>query len=855
MTSTLILYKDCKVLPERIFKVDQFATYLATLTKTTISEFQYIKHSLSLTIKIPSSQPNLEYVQDNNFNYCSIKNNQGTTSISTKLIYYFIVGKKWTAEGTIELTLSMDTINTFYDDLDISDRTKILREHKGRWNFLENDYLSPKIDRYPEGITPILYKTVSSKLMERIGSTRNDTMSYYLAFRNSDATGVDPDNPPVDRILIPEKKIRLADTGTYYSGTKTHRTIYENVTEQTSGHYYLLILADENPDLTITYTKDGSTHTLTIPSHSMVQIVLGGIDILYYQNGHWYTQEQNRTTDNDTVTFQQLSIARNGDDDWDDYDAAGIISNYAEQTVGFAKNVSGYIDGFSSLDRTDPKLIRVIKCPYCPVEISYSGGRYIIDTSMFSTINVKGHTYLKINDNISSFENTMHFDGEYVDPFEVLSPVDGGRFFNQKIAKSTRFEPKLYHSDFYKPKFVYDSFGFIFQLEKLPTQPSSFDVIFKTTTTMTSNFLFAFPTYNILGQAESDYEMIMPVARNNEVPLFNSAYLNYLRVGFNYDVKTKNRQATASIVSTAGQAVIGIASFVAAAVAPKAFAPALIAAGISLSLSTGVSVINTVNSINQSEQNIQAKLAQNENQAISVAGSDDVDLMSYYTDSNKAKLVFYEVSPRMKKALFDLFYYTGYIANYMGKPSPNSRKSFNFISAEVVFEKVPNLPSDIIEDIRTKFGYGITFLHRWNNEWDFEQQYENWEVNTKIIDEVVTASNFSINKEYVINPNIVATDVGRLTRSGALTLRRRSRSSLEVISTLTITGLDTFTINGLATQKVIDVRIGSNVQEKISFDDYANADVYWTIEYGQLPNDYYNREIVYSNILGYISEE
>ena len=42
-----------------------------------------------------------------------------------------------------------------------------------------------------------------------------------------------------------------------------------------------------------------------------------------------------------------------------------------------------------------------------------------------------------------------------------------------------------------------------------------------------------------------DYDNIVAVARNNEEVLYSSQYLNYVRTGYNYDVKAKQRQEEA----------------------------------------------------------------------------------------------------------------------------------------------------------------------------------------------------------------------------------------------------------------------------------------------------------------------
>ena len=137
--STLNFYKNTPILPEKNFMVDNLPLYLSqysTDNKFTISNFQYIKHSLNLEIKIDSAQSNLEFLLSNAWNYMSIQN----SDTNAKVVYYFIVNKEWRAQETLKLTLYMDTINTFsrLSDYVLSEKTKVMREHKDRFELLSD---------------------------------------------------------------------------------------------------------------------------------------------------------------------------------------------------------------------------------------------------------------------------------------------------------------------------------------------------------------------------------------------------------------------------------------------------------------------------------------------------------------------------------------------------------------------------------------------------------------------------------------------------------------------------------------------------------------------------------------------
>ena len=150
MTSTLILYKLCKIREEKLFIVDDISSYLTTLTKETITGFQYQRQGLSLRIKLNKSQSTLDFTEANDYNYASIQND------TQKVCYYFIKSKKQLADSTIELELAMDTINTFRPstDFEVSNRTKINRQHKDR---IKLSRTADKIGSKPYSDVPSLF--------------------------------------------------------------------------------------------------------------------------------------------------------------------------------------------------------------------------------------------------------------------------------------------------------------------------------------------------------------------------------------------------------------------------------------------------------------------------------------------------------------------------------------------------------------------------------------------------------------------------------------------------------------------------------------------------------------------------
>ncbi len=312
----------------------------------------------------------------------------------------------------------------------------------------------------------------------------------------------------------------------------------------------------------------------------------------------------------------------------------------------------------------------------------------------------------------------------YINPYAVLN--FGERLNIDKNAlRNDKYESKLYHSDFYQPKFVYDSFGFNFALERIDparySQSGEFNVDYHVTTTINSRFLFSFPEY-ILSNATEDYSNILYVSRNNDITLYNSQYLNYLRNGYNYDVKNKNLQLGTDLATI----VIGAVGTAAGIASGQVYLTAAGVAGLATSLT------KTISSRIQAENNIQSKQQQAKNQATSVQGADDIDLMEAYSE-NRAKMVIYKCSDQVKHLVSDLFYYCGYTDNVQDKPNTNSRYWFNFVQCDPTIEEPGNLSEDVVNDLKLKYNEGVSFMHvhrdliGQNPQWDLDQVKENWE--------------------------------------------------------------------------------------------------------------------------------
>ena len=123
-TSKIKIYQTV-LTPARNALVDDLEAYLWSLTPTYQTEnFQYQKFQLDFYVKI--NRPQNVISGHSLGNYVRFEQDG-------KIWYYFIRNTDWKGVNTVELKLSIDSVNTFRNDLTWSDKTTIQREHRDRF--------------------------------------------------------------------------------------------------------------------------------------------------------------------------------------------------------------------------------------------------------------------------------------------------------------------------------------------------------------------------------------------------------------------------------------------------------------------------------------------------------------------------------------------------------------------------------------------------------------------------------------------------------------------------------------------------------------------------------------------------
>lgn len=382
------------------------------------------------------------------------------------------------------------------------------------------------------------------------------------------------------------------------------------------------------------------------------------------------------------------------------------------------------------INRLDSKIVKLITLPYCPIKIR--------QVTFNNDINIYEYDKSEVAYNSPDFSLQLvnlniKFKNEIIsnidEPTKDLILMDYNFTTLNEDLRNDKYESKIYHSDFYYKKFVYDSFSYIYQYELINFEKSIntyFEFDFIMSSSINSRFMFYFKNYHVDSYAVDDYNNYLIIARNNERTLYNSAYINYIKTGFNFDVKNKNTQNFmnwGSFALSLGATIATVASTIATS---GATAPLLIGASVS---SVG-SFTNAINSTISSERNFEQKQEQLKSQSTNVINSDDFDLLNEY-NKNSLLLMTYKVSERVRKLLLDLFYYYGYKCNEIKMPDLNTRKYFNFIQCEADIKEYQSIliKEEYYNLLVELYNKGVTLFHNYNGHYDIEQIKDNTERN------------------------------------------------------------------------------------------------------------------------------
>lgn len=690
----------------------------------------------TVRIDLGSAAPTMNYAM-------AIYNNPAKQEMDKyPLFWFFYVTKvvRKNSSTVCEITLKLDGLTTLMEAVKtiegkkISDlftaQSYIRREHRSR--FLapsSTNYSQYAIDKVKEGIPVDLKKIAKRTLLSN--SLYEEAMQWWLVYRSRQSwSGGDPSSGnAIDVYICPEKRLKVSSSQSSGTGQNVVWQTIEQCQFSSGGYYE--VDSERSPGFLFnigSFSADAATYFMIIVHYTLV----GGVmtfEIFAYKGSKGAITESTKTTVSFSSfpwgyasfirlsTFKVLSSLTTDSEEIDE--APELQINAGTTTVSAV-----YSTKFSDLDRTDPLLVKIVETPYPPALLTRDAN-YNFD---LANCDFDPATAMWKPRSATPWYQPLTQDGATAIPLtKATAKYIGGAAYNDAW---DGFDPKLLNSEFYEIKVVYDVYAVSIELENEEIPSARYDDIAGRKLSVywhispDMNSLFAIEARLVyladasLASKTQDFGSFAVVDRNNEKPIFTNAYLNYMRVGYNYDQKAKSLQNWSSMAGIA----ISAAGMIAGAVIPG---------GQALSVASAAGLIASISGAAfgaaSRENAMQGKLAQLKAQGTSVSGSSDVAILNLY--SKKAQIIEYFPDDAVANSLAILFHRYGYATNQFKKPDVESRSLWNYLEGDVVIDEsvTYGVPPQVIDRAIAQIKEGITIMHYKHGVYDLRQTLENWE--------------------------------------------------------------------------------------------------------------------------------
>lgn len=760
--------------PTDNFYIEDIESYLNTLPagakRYEWNNLNYLKLGMNLTIKLPLDQV---HQIENTCNYAIIEQDNNT-------YYYFVVDAKWIAKRTVQLVLTLDTLQTFFTKLKWSDKTQITRETQNRLVKLNSNYYLRKIDKYNEGFNPAKVEKVNqTQIKSAIGE------KWYLVYMSNPATTQDNTSNPMFMGLLSNISLKIANAGT--GTTDVEIPIDDNyiyfITTSGLGEGGSLRIGTPGQGDVIRSELNKTNGNATSRAFAVYRTAGGIFKIrrMYYNgdtypynfsSGDWTTYSV--PGDSTKAVIHNCRVIRKVPNT--DYNRGITNLDKIDALPAVEVNAGSYPElkttAYENFDNSNSRLSKIIELPYAPITVTKNTD----DTYNFygCTFNY-GYNIMQVNiSNLSAFikEDKRIQDLLYV---TINNPTATDR-------PNIDLESKLYSSEFYDYAYYYDTDKQPIRLEDISTNMlnCSINISYNTTATMNSDKQFYFNVINGTYKEIQPYEMYLNCARSTEKMILNDSYAEYIKNGYNYDLWNQKQQEKIAKINTVASVIGAAASFipgvlsgfgsVSNALASKKKAdgaffeyntieepdgavymePAYTVeeqqdmkrnarnqllqsfSGVgALVINQGInsvnSAINSQVSIESSQRSFANAVNSRANVPISASGSVPTDLFDNYS-SNKLTRYEFTIKPEDRTNLFNTFRLTGYAHPVQEKPVFNTRIYSNFVQCKPVFlNSLTEIYKVYLDDISLRFQAGVTVKHNYKGKYDLYDEYENYE--------------------------------------------------------------------------------------------------------------------------------
>ena len=688
------LYKT-DLRPELNEVFDDIALFLADLQpKHQWPNVKYTKPELDIMIKLPLDGT---YNHLGQFDYCDLFDEQ-----ANRHYYYYILNTNWKAKQTLQLQLSMDTLNTFWQEIKagLGPNTHVTRRYFDRWKKV-GTMAYPLIDKRPEDISaPPMVQIAKPKV---VGSDEHWTLVYMTEYSDKQSLSENP----TTCLALPEKVHNLSGsvsnvlTPTSFPNGTAVCLDYAHTPHAVISHGIINFELKSGADWAMLYF---STNTITLLRHDGNGQTVDDIpSVSINKTNVVYKQPSGYTTSAPHQYWQ-----------WD---------NPIYFTTARLNTFKAWYKQF----KTDPRLIKIIELPYAPFDYTETDGIFQVPNGWkadsYGALRLIDADKADFKSSVASFSNLAP------EPFVIADVINEEGIL--KKANPEEYETKLWNSSYYSLKYIYDGAAKPIKLEEfehLATPDYSLSIDFNSSTGMDNSIGFQFKCGE---QLDSDFGDWLISNRTTEVPYYTNEYLNYLRYGKAVDERNKAYSIASTVVGGLGSTAQTSASL---AFAINGAALKGLTGGVGAMIGGGVGLISgaiaTASSIARANDQINSKIDQYTHQASSVSSSNDLSVFKKY-GKNKLLQVEYQPAKELRDSIGRYFNLYGYSCDEYGVPNWNTRLWSEYYVMEPDFW-MSYIEKDYEDDIAARMKAGFRLLHRVNTQeqsglYDFDSEYENFE--------------------------------------------------------------------------------------------------------------------------------
>ena len=730
MTSTIILFKNIPLNEGKNYLIESLSGFLHSwdAEPLEVTSFQYLRIAREMEVKAALPQ----YLQSEklmNYDYALIKNDDGPA------FGFFVDSLQQVAKDTIRIKMTMDVLSSYATqivkrngDAAFGNKTLVFREHRNRFVKDALGNWIPKIDRIPENMGLPLIKRVQEPIVDENGGDIDWSLSYISDDLSNSSS--------ISCVAYPSKELgydRPIFTGSSTFDLKDHFNVGDAI--------YILASENNHADKIKLYPANPVDPTQHIGLdweygvEDGVEVVCLGYRLYKRNNDQYYYDALLYRRD---LSFFKLKNVGQVDVSIgnplfenafkarfvaaDRYDSNSISAIHGYEPLyptshqGTETKERVLLRTQDSIDRTSSSINKIVELPYRVFEyamrygvISPGEGIFVEDGKIVLSSNIE----LK-----SSFECGLpiliqsHFVAEHINEDGILYDLKN--------------ETKRFHSEFTQLKIAYDSFNYVIKMENEPSWKADQNIVidYRFSSAMQNEMLFKISWNNIRDSLEEqDFERLFIANRSNETALYTSAYLEYIRGGYNFDVKRKDRDSFSNGMNLALSAISTIVSVGATIASGGAAAPTLAASLPYL----GVSVANSVMTQKTRDEAMAQSIKTSVMQGSSIRESSDFDIMKAY-NGNRAQFILYYMDPAYWPWALDEMRLHGYASVGRYVPNVRTRRYFNYLKCDADTTPLSSIPMEYRSEIERKFSEGVTIFHDANGTWDLEQIYENYEI-------------------------------------------------------------------------------------------------------------------------------